>query len=403
MAGTTPNDNILLSLDQIIAAVNAISTPQEGQLGSLLGIVDKLEELRTLYETQHVAAIVAQNTNFNNLITALNNLNFNCTPDVNLTCPPPTIINNVSVTTTGSEIGTPGDYTDGTTPPDGYTPPDGTVDNRKCKVSNMFADNLVVLIQDFNTHNVPGLAELGINISMTALGGILVGLKNTLVASAAERLGWSEGVLNSMVIGDTDLPSLIADLQANRDDIVCAAYEATSTSEALTATKQILTDYGTTSANINVIDAILTTDYAIGLFVTRSAASEATIDAWPVTTDCAGCGGDQYPVHIKNGTPDSGVYEYISVQGTDNHFVTLYLNSDGTSPVDQAGGTLSIDSLVVYDGAISGCNGATEYRYRPTYDGVWTYQGGPPTFPVADVRVISLCSSSPFRVRLTLS
>src|SRR4030065_2703030 len=162
MPGTIPNQNILDAIDQVIQALNDLATEVSGNIPDLAmiegniqtvgdnleGVSDAITAQTTTQETRSVAEVTAQNTNFSDLVAAINGLSLVCAPEINVesatpdiytSCPTPIIqVNCGAAGSTGSALDG-GVVDENDPPPEGYER-DPNIDNRKCKAANQIYD-----------------------------------------------------------------------------------------------------------------------------------------------------------------------------------------------------------------------------------------------------------------------
>lgn len=224
------------------------------------------------------AAIVAATTAFNSgVLSIVNGLaSIDCS-----VCPP-----------TGTYPPTDG-IDEEQPPPAGFDDYDPAIDDRKCKLANMYFDDLRETTVLLHNNGIDDLGALAIG-SMTALLGLIVGL------IASGPVGWGLGALGAIagiiaffLVESIDLLVLIGILDANAEELVCSLYEATTPDAGKTAFKAVLASGGADAAQLAFIDAINMTVALEVLFFrpdgTYGDDIEVRLDGYVGTIDCAGC------------------------------------------------------------------------------------------------------------------
>jgi hypothetical protein len=272
---------------------------------------DDIEAQTTMQETRSIAEVTAQNTNFDDLITAVEALELvaNCAPDVNVDCPPP----EVNVTVQGGGGGCIGEG-DGTTmphdpgtigddPPEGYDDYDPViVDELRCKFANATVDELVNALQGFIdggilwTIKVGGYIAAGIISLVFALTapGVLI-----LSFAAKDIVGFITDIVKALVqLEDADLASLINILTENEEEFVCILYnvqDGDSVLDIKAAFNEALLAHEATVAQRILMDAFLAADVLNNLYwqptwALNGKTVEEWLDGYEGSVDCGDCG-----------------------------------------------------------------------------------------------------------------
>jgi len=345
MPGNVPNTSILKSIDQVIQALNDLAanfqpspatdltTIEEG----LTIIGDDFEAFNTLYETRSIAETVAQNTNFTALIGAINGLSLVCapninvqsaTPTINLSCPPP-VINIQGGGQTGTKLEDP-PVSETDTPPVGQEP-DPNIDNRKCKAANFVYDKI------YSTLDL--LRKSHADTTQTAILSGWIVLVGALLGSAIPAIGTVVGVVlgiaTAIWIGAVDIAYILTALNNRHQDLVCALYNASGTTQAKDDFLTILDDEGVGGiAYYEFVGFFLLTDFLRILFQAVTIGgenSEALLDGYVASVNCALCSGCEN-IFIETGSVDGNTYYsyYNSEQNT--HYLIFGVNTEAGYP-----------------------------------------------------------------------
>lgn len=311
MPGTIPNQNILDAIDQVIQALNDLATEVSGNIPDLAmiegniqtvgdnleGVSDAITAQTTTQETRSIAEVTAQNTNFSDLVAAINGLSLVCAPEVNvqsatpdiyLSCPPP-IVNVQCGGTTGNA---PDDGTvDETDPAPEGGEPDPNITDRKCKAANLIYDELLALCEKLALQDADDLAAIGVAAASAMLGALIGSvvpvLGTVLGAVAGAIIGIVVAMITEVALQFDDITTAMS---TNRSDIVCALYEATDTGSARSEVLGILILGGINSVESTFMALIMPNSYLKMLFQAIPG-SEAKLDGYEVTIDCGDCGG----------------------------------------------------------------------------------------------------------------
>src|SRR4030067_2185701 len=267
MPGTIPNSNILDAIDQVIQALNDLATEVGNNAPSLTTLEqgvetvgDNLEEISdaltaqtTSKETRSVAEVTEQNTNFSDLVAAINGLSLVCAPEINVeaatpdvytSCPTPIIqVNCGAAGSTGSALDG-GVVDENDPPPEGYEP-DPNIDNRKCKAANQIYDVVYASVEVLEVNHVQDYGSTLITIAITltsvllgaSMGSIFPGVGTVL----GGVIGAIVGIVTSLITNTAiDLENVLTVMSTNHADLICALYDATNTDDARSEVLSIL-------------------------------------------------------------------------------------------------------------------------------------------------------------------
>ncbi len=250
-----------------------------------------ISELKTSLDAS-TAAIASMTTAFNSgILSLVNGLgSIDCS-----VCPP-----------TGTYPPTAGiDEED--PPPAGFDDYDPAIDDRKCKLANMYFDDIqeVTTLLEANGINDIGALALG---SMTALLGLVLGIIATgPVGWGLGALGAIAGVISFFLLASIDLEDLLLILIAEQQDLVLALYNSSTPEGAVAAFKAILSGGGANAAQLAYFDAVNMVVALEVLFFKPDGAYgddiEARLDGYEGDIDCVGilC---PWQFHLNRGTGD---------------------------------------------------------------------------------------------------
>lgn len=195
---------------------------------------------------------------------------------------------------------------EGDPPPAGYEEYDPTITDRKCKLANMAVDDLVQIIDILIANEADTIANFTI-ATMSALWALVVGLIAAgPLAWALAGLGAIASLIGFFLVNELNLVGLKALIENNRQDLVCALFEATSNTNAFTEFKNVLDLAGADPLDLLFLDTLNLLDGLTTLFFApegdEGAAIEARLDGYPVTTSCAGCAPPEQFWTIAPGT-----------------------------------------------------------------------------------------------------
>jgi hypothetical protein len=171
-------------------------------------------------------------------------------------------------------------------------------------MANAIHENIRGLISELNNAGLSGLTMPLLIIAITTLVGEIstpvplldgvIGVVVGMVASIALAYWtWKEGL---------DLAQLLLDLDANEQDLVCALYNSSNGNDALTAYLDTLDTYGTSAANLALLETVVVIDLVNRLYFAKDAGEEAALESYTGTVDCSGCGTCQWTVITGSGT-----------------------------------------------------------------------------------------------------
>jgi hypothetical protein len=315
---------------------------------ALEGVGDDIEAQTTMQETRSIAEVTAQNTNFDDLATAVEGIEFNCAPDVNLSCSPDvTVISGGA----GGETGTvlphdPG--TIGEDPPDGYDPYDPEiVDETTCKIANAIVDELINILQAFIDGGVLWTIQVGGYI--TAAGLLIATIFMTPVniifgITAPKIVGFLASLFTQLnQLENSDLTELINILTENEEEFVCILYngqEGDSVLDVKAAFDQALLDHEANVAQRALMDAFLAVDVLNNLYwqptwALNGKTVEEWLDGYEGSVDCEMC--DPCPLFtVTFGTIIEETSNYITCDSEDVYgstYVEVYIHQNyPTSP-----------------------------------------------------------------------
>jgi hypothetical protein len=174
------------------------------------------------------------------------------------------------------------------------------IDNRKCKVANYNIDALEWLLNKLQAVDLEGKISLGIQSVIFAFSLIFgMGGIPAVVTKIITIYGFAGKIIDVFLGNIVNLSSLMAVVANRRGDLVCAMYEASSTTEAIDNVVAIFTSEAVGVGNVALIRAIYTIDWLGNLFLSRDTSIEAELDGYVPLTDCGGC--------VQG---DTGVYDF---------------------------------------------------------------------------------------------
>lgn len=171
---------------------------------------------------------------------------------------------------------------------------DPEVTNRKCKAADYVVTWLVdeLFLGWLIAHNLKELAGISLALAVTATGAWLgsgVPGPGTLVGAIA---GLIVGAMAALFSISLDVEGAYDVMDANRQDLICALYEATSVAGARAAFQQVLIDTGLLSdLELNFIDLWMPNAFLNILFfdVTVPIDSAVYFDGYELHTGCDPC------------------------------------------------------------------------------------------------------------------
>lgn len=309
--GEDPDNNP--ALRQLYRSISTIASNTE-----LIG--DNVDAVRVAVETQSAAAIVAQNTNFTDLIAGLGHLaarlspsdastlyaaisalELSCSPDVSFTCSP-----DVNVSVSGGNSGTTIEQTSGEQggdPPAGTTDPSGAITDRKCKAANMIYDDLKAIIDQLAIQDVNILVSIGVVPSSDLLGQIITttgGWVGAALTSVAGRvLQAAQWILTNLGL---DLSNIATVMNARHSDLICALFNAETAGDAQADFLSVLVESpsGITTIESAFLQLLIPNDVTNVLFF-GAGDSETILASYTATIGCGSCAGDAGIIEMQPG------------------------------------------------------------------------------------------------------
>lgn len=304
MPGSLPNTTIKNAIDQVIAAINDISLTVDGDLVvDTDNIVAKLEEIRTLYETESLAQITAQNTNFTDLIAAMTAqteaiaaLTLQCNTIVNTTQLHQTITSGCG----GGGLYPPSPPTDPSDPPPpGYNTVTRTQSDH-CKIAYAMHQNIQAYVKSWDDHAVDTIATAATAGLATILGEYLFELATGIEVAVPfiEALGgggviaWITNQVIELMTGGYDLGRMAGILNDpdNEQDFVCAIYIPANSSSVISSYLDVAEAKGMVPGDRLLLATIMTTDLANYLWWSREQYIEDALANFNPDFDCSVCG-----------------------------------------------------------------------------------------------------------------
>jgi hypothetical protein len=343
MPGSTINTDLLSATNQLIQAVNELSTATSSQ----------------------------------DLSVTVNNSS-------SCGCPPTTDYPPITEPLDGTEE----------TPPPGYGPQDSQIDDRKCKVANYSVAQLQYLIDQFVIYNIDVWAGVGVSAVLAALILALpVATIGVFLGGMLGKLGWLVGIAKVIVTSTVSLDTLQTALATYYDELVCAHYDATDTQVMIDNVVDVLETGGVSAANVLLVEAILTFDWlATQYFDHLDYSIEAELDGYTPASDCEDCTAfcPDYWLQIGN-TSDGITFEGIPYAG----YYSMNLHTSYNpgipgycSPVQNHLFTCTNPVNITYRGS--------DYIYN-VYDVIsetYTYQGNTPPSGVCGTYIVVQSSTS---------
>jgi hypothetical protein len=354
-------------------------------------IADAIIAQTTMQETRSIAEVTGQNTNFSDLVEAVNGLELSaiCSPDVTVNC------GSSGGGCCGGEGTTPppsGPATGGGTPPMGYVTPPNTTYDRKCKVANYIIDSLRKFLHELDVNHVDEFGQLGTAIAIstaTALIGAALGSEVPVFGNLFGAIvGGISGLVIAFVVGVPDLTAMVQAIDAYRQEMVCALYSAADAEQAKENLKDVFSEAGASWSSEVYLGALGVLDALLGnyawlniLFFTPEEGGqdiEAELDGYDPPTPCDGCNARvmkyQDPnvsglyVEIPGGYPGPGEtqqYTVNSIQSGSYYYASGFTWTTAT-PSARATSHLTINSI---SGGFGDSYGScmqldnTEYQY----------------------------------------
>ncbi len=265
--------------------------------------------------------------------------------------------------TNGTEGGTPPQFFDD--PPDAY--PTAAYFSRKCKIANMNHEQVRAWLQAMKDGGVDayigkGLVGPAVFILLTTILGAVLGEISTpfplIDALAGGVVGFIASIASVILAQSFDLDTLIALIDANEDDLVCAFYAASTAQDAKDDYIQVLDDAGASAGALLLLQAVFVVDTLNALFFSseENPDLETALAGYTPTIPC-NCACSGWTIIFGNllaGDPTDG--NPFSVD-------SIFSSSGGCSrhqvQVDIIGDTCVYDTTHAAPGIVSKCCGST--------------------------------------------
>jgi len=403
MPGLTDNELTIEALNQAIVALNEIT-------GSLPGGVDtstiednlalaaqKIDDVRVVLETQSVAEITAQNTNFNDLIGVLGALQLVCQS-----------ITKVSPQSYFDPIQQPADPGgEGIPAPEGFEEieaPEQFIQDRRCFMANKIVDETANWLLQADALQ---LDEIG-NVTFTSFMAIWIGGLVTLASESALLATITasvSGILSSIAsyvynnVGLVEFSDIHTAMVNRRDDLVCALFEAQSVQFARGDFVAVLEDEGLDVVNRGFVANILPDSYMNHLFYKGDDQAEAEYQL-ASGYDCDTC-DDVCDLRANLIVSDDGTTLVLdAVQFPDAWYAGVFFSA--TEAYQPCPETFTITDVSITGGAMNPLvpAGFRFYSGGQTAVGDIYHGNTPPTSPLMGVRTALFKSSTYFRIQL---
>lgn len=390
------SENIHEALDnleaQLTALVGGLNLGDENGLLEIIG--ENIEAVRVEIETRSIAEVVAQNTNFADLSTALNNLNILCQSITKVS-----VQNIFQPNTPPAEPG--GQSLPAPFPFEEVEASDDIKSSRRCWAAHRLIKECIYTLDVWNKWQLDELLTLTF-YELLASYIAAVGIYAVEALGLATYLSTVAGLLNNIVLyvqensGGVEFSTISTYLTNNYDDLVCALFEAPDVLTARSDFIAVLNQAGLDSVNRGFMTVMLANSYMNLLYYADDPAFEAVWKSSP-PEDCTGC--DNVCDNRSWGlVSDNG--STITIQGVwDGNDYAGGVYFDATESYQLCGDSVTINDMRVVSGAITGNN---NYRMAsgapPPYDLWWANQ--PPPFPFTGVRVVYLISLNEFTIEI---
>lgn len=411
MPGQTNNDIVIAALNELILAINEIVTTLppgtdlttvENNLGLLAGFTD---DIRVAIETEGVAAITAQNTNFSDLVGTLGMLKLICCQTINVS--PQNYFQPLQPTSDPGGEGIPA--------PEPFIElqyGESAIADRKCWVSNVIVDEM----RSFHQHADDWQLDEITNISYAALFLELVAFLGAWAAEAivyAEIASTVNGLLSVLAkyaldnIGGLEFSEIVIAIDNRRDDLVCAIFEAQDVNTARSDFVAILNEEAVSAINKTWVIVVLDDFYLNYAFYQFSEQVEA---AYQLATgyDCDGCSvvcGVWVPSANTILSDDGTTIEVDGVQnriqfGDTSYYMDIYFSAtDDPIPCAE---TFILSNVAITSGVASGAGPVTYRVYSGTIQTVGDlyHSNQIPASPINGVKAFVVKSLQPFTVQM---
>lgn len=408
MPGLTDNELTIDALNQAIKALNEINVGLPGGVdttiieNNLALAAQKIDDVRVALETQSTAEIVGQNTNFQDLISAVGMLKLFCSQTVNIT--PQNYFNPLQPQSGPGGEGIP--------PPEPFIELDlfpEQIPDRKCWISNTIVDEMKSFCQRVDDW---GLDEIT-NISFSSFFGLWVAflgawaVESVIFAEVAATVDPVLAVLAKEMLdnlGGVEASEIVTAIDARRDDLVCAIFDAPDVNTARSDAVDILNQEGVSAVTRTWFLAVMADFYLNYAFYQFSEQVEA---AYELATgyDCMSC--DDVCDNREGGTTtilfdDGDTYGLQAGQSGADPAYYASITFDATEAYQLCGGTVTISSCQLISGSLTGY-GSFQVRFydaptAPNSVGNRYHSANLPTTDITGVRVVVFKSSVPFTV-----
>lgn len=407
MPGLTDNQLAIDALNQAIVALNELVDGSPGDQSVLIGdIANNIEAVRTEIETRSVAEVVAQNTNFQDLVGIIGALR--------LVCQSVTQVNqfnhfypNIPAPQSGGGEGLPAPEPFEELP---YDPIEhGT---RKCFVATGLADEVPLVMRKWSAAGLDNATETSFKI-LFGLYVAAVSLAASESALIAGVMGTLDGTLLLLVnaaiaqSGNLDFVQIAQAFEDRREDMICAMMAASTTDEARSNVVAILTEEGVSLANKTYFASFYADGVLGHLFYSFEPVLEAEYQA-ATNIDCSFCGQScaVYVHPANNIVSDDGTTIRVGAaqtfigQGDAAYYVYIFFSVQ-PGPV-QCEETFTVDNISVPSGTVTPHQPATWRLYtglNGTFGNLW-HSHSMPTAPISGCRSIVVKSVTDFDVQL---
>lgn len=312
MPGQTNNDLAIDALNQAIVALNELAAQFNtggGDPNSLAAnlelVAENIDATRVALETGQTASITAQNTNFADLIAALEAgcLTKYITIQRGACGGGGIFLGGTEVPSdSGIEYGAPPGYFE----PTDEGPGAQTYYSRKCKVAHATHDSYREWLQGWIEQGIDSILDLQI-ATLSVLMSLALGAILTPVPILDEATVIVVGIAAEIALtyislqGEVDLQGIINIMDAHRDELVCALYEAGDATQARDDYTAILSANGASVGDTTLIAAMMVFDVLNNLFFKSSEAIEAALAVYTPPDNCSGCGGSGHFISCHDG------------------------------------------------------------------------------------------------------
>jgi len=302
MPGQTDNTDHLAAFNQVIQALNDLQLGIETgdpptNIAAILGdIQNNIESLEATWSARSIAAVTAQNTNFADLIAALDAWvpvrpirggGCCCSASIESVPSQPAV--------EGSSPPTYGGWETPTGAPTPTTPGTTVYYDRKCEISNMLHSDLYNFCIWADSVNLDGLPlEMALGLIGYVIGEAIIPNVWFLDGAAGTVLIFAVDLALTIVGEDVTFADLVTALDAYAQDLVCALYNSTTATDALGDYLTVLNDNGVTLGNQAVVSAIYLADIVNYLYFVKDGYVESLLADYTPPYPCDVCGCEDY-------------------------------------------------------------------------------------------------------------